>query len=1507
MPLWVTKDKVWAFCKGLVLCCLLMLGFLKALPLGATQHSPYISDLSKQLHSQLELSKEENEWLVSHPVIKVGVDSGYAPYSFLDPEGQYTGVAVDYLSLLSEVLGIRFEIVEGLSWSEIISGAKSRSLDVVATAVITPEREEFLEFSQIYLPTPLVIMTRTEGSLITSAEHLTGKRIALVEGYSSSERVMNEYPGIKTTMVATPYEGLSLLSTGKVDAYVGVLGVNFYLTRKYGFTNLKIASRYDTTANGQRFAVRKDWKIFRGIVNKALNLMSLRDHNQLMRNWIPIDLTGLALDYTASPPLVLSAEERQWLSDHSEISIGAMNAWPPMDYIDTEGNAVGIGAKFIEALNRRLEGRLNIVSGEWSGIYKSVQDKKLDALIGITPRENREPFFNFTKPYLTVPHVIFARRGTEYLSDLSALNGKTIALEKGFFLKEVILQNYPLINVTEYPSTSTALGAVVKGSADAYIGNRAVAMYVIHNELISNLEEHGRIRDSASINAIGVRKDQPILRNVLQKALDNITVKERLAILQDWVEPSPLGNIQSIELTIDEWDWLDKHPVIKVAGQPNWLPVEFKDKDGQYKGIAPEYLDLMSGLLGVRFEYNQNGSSQRELLEKKQVDIVSASTRTDSQINGWQFSESYLTLPAMIFTRDHIAFVSGLQDLQGKKVATVSGRGITQRLQKESVGLDLIEFDTAESALTALQNRDVDAYVGSILMTSPLLRRLGYSNIHVSGQTPFLIDLGVSYRDDWPELGKILNKAISQISEAQKANIAAQWIGVKIKEAPDYTRYWQLLFVALIIIAAFIIWNRYLQRLNAEKSQEIRQQNLSLLKSQKGLAEAQRVAHLGSWSWDLNSNLFSWSDELYRLMNIDRTRDVGFDEFIMAIHPSDREFVEEILRYSRDNKEAVQFQHRTLLPDGTICHFEQHTDVSHESPGGDYSLTGTVLDISARKKAEQEIQKLSHAFENSPISIAITDNVGILEYVNPYFTAMTGYTFDEVHGKAVEIIPGTKGQSEADISSDLWEAINSGKVWRGESHSTRKSGEHYWESITVAPVLNDAGEFTNILILKQDITQQKEIKSQLFKKTNFSDLTKQPNREFILAQSDLKLQEKVPVAFMLIDMLNVKRINDTLGMRAGDEIISQAAERLDTFVSPTLTVAHLGGGEFLILVESPRKTLIEHMVQRLNAEFKKVFLIGGQSVHQPISVGISLYPEDAQSSQQLLSNAHTAVTHAKRNGSFSHAYYSERYSQDAQNSLYIESLLLQAIPKNELQVYFQPKVDSLGNFRGAEALVRWFNEELGTISPGRFIPIAEQSDIILDLGRWVIEQSCAYASEWREEVGEGYSVSINLSPKQFYEEGIVDFIAQCIERYGLKGPQVEIEVTEGLFMEGEEFIREQIVALKSLGVSLAMDDFGTGYSSLQYLRSYPFDTLKIDRSFVMELPDSGGDANLVRAIIKMGKALGLRTVAEGVESIDQADFLRREGCDLIQGFLFAKPMPADELVEWLRMNQVRIS
>jgi len=326
----------------------------------------------------------------------------------------------------------------------------------------------------------------------------------------------------------------------------------------------------------------------------------------------------------------------------------------------------------------------------------------------------------------------------------------------------------------------------------------------------------------------------------------------------------------------------------------------------------------------------------------------------------------------------------------------------------------------------------------------------------------------------------------------------------------------------------------------------------------------------------------------------------------------------------------------------------------------------------------------------------------------------------------------------------------------------------------------------------------------------------------------------------------------------------------------------------------------EILISHILSCFKQTFDVGDENISQNACVGVALYPDDGDSSEELLKNAHVAVNQAKKAGRFTYTYSSEKYNKEAQTLLHLENQLGQALAKHELSIFCQPKIDALtGKFLGAEALLRWFNSDLGSVPPDRFIPLAEETDMILSIGRWVINESCRQAKSWSEAGYKDFTLAINMSPKQFLDKDIVPFIEKCMATHGLEGNQIEIEVTEGLFIEGGDDIDLQIQALKALDLSLALDDFGTGYSSLQYLRQYPFDTLKIDRSFVSGLPESSGDASLVRAITAMGRALGMQIVAEGVEEQAQADFLKAEGCDIFQGYFFGKPMNEIDFIAWL--------
>ncbi len=776
--------------------------------------------VSRQLFAQsLPLTQEERDWIAAAPVIRVGIDADYPPYSFMDDSGRFQGLAPNILTEIESLTGLIFEPVPGLSWDEIINGARNRTLDVIATAVQTPERERFLNFTDIYIPTPLVIMSRKADDRILSASDLDGRTVALVEGYSVSQTILREHPTIIPKPVATAPEGLQAVAIAEADAYVGVLGVSTYLAQEHGLANLRVAARYDDSLNGQRLGTRSDWPELSSILGKALGHLDQTVMSSVFDKWIPV-LENFAAGNRAIP-FELTDIEQAWLDDRDDIRIGVMNAWPPMDFVDSDGKVKGIGVDFLRAMNRRLGGKIAIVPGEWSRIYNDVREGRLDALTGITPREDRLEHFNFTTNYVVVPHTIFARTDEPYIANASQLAGRRVAVEEGFFVIDIMREKYPDVALRLYANTSDALGAVAKGEADAYIGNRAVAFYIIRNELIASLKAHGRFLESKSNNAIGARKDTPILRDILQKALYSLTPQERQLILKDWVAPEdPSG--RPFVLSPEEKDWLSAHPIIRVAGDRAWPPIEFLGEQGVFEGIAVDYLAILSRLMNVRFEFDMTSdwNAVVEKLKNRELDMFSAAAPTQSRQEFANFTPPYLSLPAVIFSRENDPPGASLSALEGKKVATVRGYALTEFLRASGYDLDLLEVDDVPQGLRHLQDRKVDAYIGSILVTGYYLRQLGYSNIAVSGHTPYGINVSMAVRSDWAIFSRILRRAVAHISEKERADVAGRWIGIRVNQPPDYKLILVIVAIAVAVVAIVVLWALVLRRLRNEAAEQ---------------------------------------------------------------------------------------------------------------------------------------------------------------------------------------------------------------------------------------------------------------------------------------------------------------------------------------------------------------------------------------------------------------------------------------------------------------------------------------------------------------------------------------------------------------------------------------------------------------------------------------------------------------------------------------------------------------
>lgn len=565
---------------------------------------------------------------------------------------------------------------------------------------------------------------------------------------------------------------------------------------------------------------------------------------------------------------------------------------------------------------------------------------------------------------------------------------------------------------------------------------------------------------------------------------------------------------------------------------------------------------------------------------------------------------------------------------------------------------------------------------------------------------------------------------------------------------------------------------------------------------------------------------------------------------------------------------------------------------------GDTDLVVTVsLDITERVKAEEDVRKLSLAVEQSPASTLITGTDGSIEYVNPKFVEVTGYPSEEVLGQRPSLLKS--GYMPKEHYRELWETITAGKEWRGEFYNRKKNGELYWEYASVSPITGPAGEITHFLAVKEDITVRKKYEEQLLRQANYDDITQLPNRVLALDRLSQALARahrlQTMVGLLFIDLDRFKDVNDTLGHAAGDALLREVGQRLMDCVREGDTVARLGGDEFtVILPDLTAPQNAEMVAEKMLEVSSRPFVIEGQELFTTGSIGITIYPLDANDPHTLMRNADAAMYRAKEMGRNRSQFFTKELNEQALERVQMEAQLRHAIARNELDLHFQPIVDLRSrSLVGAEALLRWRNDELGDIPPSQFIPLAEDSGLINSLGDWVLQRALSDASTWRNNGLSGLRMAVNVSSRQFRGTGLVDSVVQILNRTNIPPNLLELEITEGLLLEDYPETTQVFERLAGMGVGFAVDDFGTGFSSLNYLRRFPVGCLKIDRSFISGVVSNPDQAALVQAIINMARSLKLEVIAEGVETAEQLAFVKENGCNLVQGFLISKPIPSD--------------
>ncbi|MFG0382603.1 putative bifunctional diguanylate cyclase/phosphodiesterase [Pseudomonas sp. zbq_18] len=717
------------------------------------------------------------------------------------------------------------------------------------------------------------------------------------------------------------------------------------------------------------------------------------------------------------------------------------------------------------------------------------------------------------------------------------------------------------------------------------------------------------------------------------------------------------------------------------------------------------------------------------------------------------------------------------------------------------------------------------------------------------------------------------------------------------------SRYQSLKGFAFVLLSALVLY-AVLMRHWREQWQVRRE----LKESEERLALALDSAQEGLWDWDIKGQKVFYSPGYCALLGYS-PETFGQDQqaWVTRLHPEDRTLAEERLRALLEERsphyESIfRLRHR----DGEYRWLHSRGQLLLDEQGDPERFIGISSDITQRRADEDSLRQAAAVFDSTLEGVLVTDAELRIVHVNPAFSRITGYATEDVLGRSPDLFKS--GHHDADFYRSLWHALEQRGSWSGEIWNRRKSGEIFpmWQCIRV--IHDENGNLSHYVAVFSDISAIKRSQRELDYLAHHDPLTSLPNRLLFGERIEQALQrahqDGLHGALLLIDLDHFKIVNESLGHSTGDRLLKLIGARLGESLGGKLTLARLGGDEFgLLSGDCAQAEQASQLAQRVQDCLAQPFVVDGETLFVSASIGISLFPEDGDSVEQLLRNADSALFRAKNSGRQTFSFYSQEMTAQARLRVTLEAELRQALQHEQLRVYYQPihRLDD-GAMLGVEALVRWQHPERGLVPPGEFIPMAEDSGLIGAIDAWVLEQACAQMVRWQTQGVPLEFVAVNVSSRLFGRGELDARVERVLRETGLEPARLELEVTESAVMDDPDRALQLLQRLQALGVHLAIDDFGTGYSSLARLKRLPVHKLKLDQSFVRGLPQDGEDAAIARAVVSLGQSLNLRVLAEGVETEAQAAYLQGIGCSLGQGYWFGRPQPAEQLLAAMALS-----
>ncbi|WP_300653083.1 EAL domain-containing protein [Pseudomonas sp.] len=1214
----------------------------------------------------------------------------------------------------------------------------------------------------------------------------------------------------------------------------------------------------------------------------------------------------LCLVYWVSPVAAfsLSEEERGWLAEHPVLRLGIDTSWPPFEFRDPQGRYQGLAADYIALLEQRLGVSLQPSdTNNWSEVLELAKTGQLDLLPAVMATPERQTYLAFSRPYLDFPIVILARDDGPHPRAIKDLQDLKIAVVENYAPHELLRSQHPELSLIALPTVNAALQALATGQADALIGDLASSVWSMRQLKLNGLIISGETPYRYKLSMAAPR-DQTVLIGILDKLLADISSSEISALQERWV-----GNVEDRR---SNWRELLLYglpallalcAIIAVILRINRrLHAEMATRSllaQKLRNSEQHYRSLVENLSAIAWEAHLHDYSFTyvsphaekmlgyPLADWKRPGFWLSILHPDDEQQALDYRQRESTA-GRDHSLDYRMHAADGRVLWIRDIVTLARSG------DETIMRGLM-VDISEAKQAELDLRLSEQKFASVFQQCPdmlmIMRRadgcLLEANDAFEQQTgiPIAEALGKSATElnIWgnPGIGQILLKRL------QDESLRNLELPFQRRDGQTFTGLISAQAFQLADTPALVVVVRDISQLKATQQQ--------LLISEEKFARAFHASPDGLLiSRVRDGQLIEINEGFSRITGYSSSQAAGRSTLELGIwaNPADRARMIELIGLHgsvRDMEASIRNRNGQIR----LCELT----VQPIQVGDEPCLLSIARDITERQAMQEKLQQAATVFESTAEGVMITDPQQRIVAVNRAFSEITGFSEAEALGKTPRLL--ASGQHDSAFYSAMWHQLEAEGHWQGEIWNRRKNAEIYPEWLTINAVRNEHQQTTHFVAVFADISSLKHAQARLDYQAHHDSLTGLPNRLLFETRLHAALDEaqtdERQGAILFLDLDRFKHINDSLGHPVGDQLLKSIAIRLKQQLRDIDTVARLGGDEFIILLPGLHQSEDAKLVaNKLLACFGLPFHIDDHEFHISASIGISLFPDDGQDVATLVKNADAAMYRSKAKGRNRVEIYTRNLTFEATERMALEHELRRALEREELQLYYQPKLNlSTNRLAGAEALIRWIHPVFGEIPPDRFIPLAEETGLILPLGDWVLQQACWQMREWQILHAPFGPLSVNLAGAQLHQPHLLERISQLLDGNSLDPSLLQLEITESFIMNQTEDALSILHQLKALGVQLAIDDFGTGYSSLSYLKRLPLDTLKIDQSFVRGLPNDPHDAAIARAIIALGRSMQLTVIAEGVETKAQELFLATEGCEQIQGFVLSRPLAAD--------------